>query len=257
MKKYWNLIQYALYVGVILSVTGLLMDFIIMPLYVRQDQVVTLPDTQGMMLEDAITLLKDKGFNPIEKEPKLTATLEPGHVYEQIPAPFSKVKKGRRVYLTPSLEESFITVPDIIGLSKRNASLFMERSGFKIDSIFYDYSDRIPDGAIIAQSLPSSIEAKRGTPVWVTVSLGNQPDNFKVPKLLGMSLSSAKEMVAKSGLIEGEINYRIDEELIPYTVLWQSLKAGTKLSERVSINLIVSINDVSEIPEPPDIEDEI
>jgi len=257
LKKYWNLIQYALYVGVILSVTGLLMDFIIMPLYVRQDQVVTLPDTQGMMLEDAITLLKDKGFNPIEKEPKLTATIESGHVYEQTPAPFSKVKKGRRVYLTPSLEESFITVPDIIGLSKRNASLFMERSGFKIDSIFYDYSNRIPDGAIIAQSLPPSIEAKRGTPVWVTVSLGNQPDNFKVPKLLGVSLSSAKEMVAKSGLTEGEINYRIDEELIPYTVLWQSLKAGTKLSERVSINLIVSITDVSEIPEPPDIEDEI
>ena len=257
MKKYWNLIQYALYVGVILGVTGLVMDFIIMPLYVRQGQVVTLPDTKGMMLEDAITLLKDKGFNPVEKEPKLTTTFEPGHIYEQNPAPFSKVKKGRRVYLTPSLEESFIAVPDIIGLSKRNASLFMERTGFKIDSIFYDYSDRIPDGAIIAQSLPPNIEAKRGTPVWVTVSLGNQPDNFKVPKLLGASLSSAIEMVAKSGLIEGKVNYRIDEELIPFTVLWQSLKAGTKLTERVSINLIVSITDVSQIPEPPDIEEEI
>ena len=243
--------------GVILGVIGLLMDFIIMPVYVRQGQVVTLPDTQGMELEDAITLLKDKGFNPVEKEPKLTTSIEPGHIYEQSPAPFSKVKKGRRVYLTPSLEEKFIVMPDIIGLSKRNASLSMERSGFKIDSIFYDYSDRIPDGAIIAQSLPPDIEAKRGTPVWVTVSLGNQPNNFKVPKLLGVSLSSAKELVAKSGLIEGEINYRIDEELIPFTVLWQSLKAGTKLTERASINLIVSITDVSQIPDPPDFEDEI
>jgi len=257
LKKYWNLIQYALYVGLILGVTGVLMDYVIMPLYVREGQVVTLPDTQGMLLEDAMSLLKDKGFNPVEKDPKLTTAFEPGRVYEQNPAPFSNVKRGRRVYLTPSLEEKFITVPDIIGLSKRNASLSMERSGFKIDSIFYDYSERIPDGAIIAQSLPPNIDAKRGTPVWVTVSLGSQPDIFRVPKLLGKSLASAKEMVAKSGLIEGETNFRIDANLIPFTVLWQSLKAGTILKERVSINLIVSITDVSEIPEPPEFEEEI
>jgi len=257
LKKYWNVIQYTLYVGVILSVFGLLMDFIIMPLYVRHGQIVTLPDTQGMPLEEAITLLKDRDFNPVEREPKLTSAFEPGLVYEQNPAPFSKVKKGRRVYLTPSLEERFITVPDIIGQSKRNASLSMERSGFKIDSIFYDYSERVPEGAIIAQSLPPKIEAKRGTPVWVTVSLGHQPDKFKVPKLLGKSLASAKEMVAKSGFIEGEIVYRIDEELIPYTVLWQSLRAGTLLKERLPIKLIVSITDVSQIPEPPETEEEI
>ncbi|MCH8928957.1 MAG: PASTA domain-containing protein [Candidatus Marinimicrobia bacterium] len=256
MKKYWNLIQYALYVGLILGVTGFLMDFIIMPLYVREGQVVTLPDTQGMLIEEAISLLKDKGFNPVEKAPKLTTTFEAGRVYEQNPAPLSRVKKGRRVYLTPSLEERYIAVPDIIGLSKRNASLSMERAGFRIDSIFYDYSNRIPDGAIIAQSLPPDIEAKRGTPIWVTVSLGNQPDNFKVPKLLGNSLASAKELVAKSGLIEGEITYRIDEDLIPFTVLWQSLKAGTMLKKRVRINLIVSITDVSLIPELPEFEEE-
>lgn len=256
MKKYWNLIQYALYVGLILGVTALLMDFIIMPLYVREGQVVTLPDTQGMLLEDAFSLLKDKGFNPVEKDPKLTTLYEPGRVYEQNPTPFSKVKKGRRVYLTPSLEEKFIIVPDIIGLSKRNASLSMERSGFKIDSIFYDYSKRIPDGAIISQSLPPNIEAKRGTPVWVTVSLGNQPDIFTVPNLLGKSLASAKELIAKSGLLEGEINYRIDEELIPFTVLWQSIKAGKILKERAHIKFIVSINDISEIPEPPEFEEE-
>ena len=132
----------------------------------------------------------------------------------------------------------------------------MERSGFKIDSIFYDYSKRIPDGAIISQSLPPNIEAKRGTPVWVTVSLGNQPDIFTVPNLLGKSLASAKELIAKSGLLEGEINYRIDEELIPFTVLWQSLKAGKILKERAHIKFIVSINDISEIPEPPEFEEE-
>ncbi len=114
MKKYWNVLQYIFYAGLILGVIGLIMDFFIMPAYVRHGQVVMLPDTQGMVMEDAATLLENRGFIPIEKEPKITTAFEPGRVYEQNPPPFSKVKRGRRVYLTPTLEERLLVVPDIV-----------------------------------------------------------------------------------------------------------------------------------------------
>ena len=228
----------------------MIMDFFVMPAYVRHGQVVTLPDTQGMVIEDAFKLLESRGFIPIEKEPKITTVFDPGRVYEQNPSPFSKVKRGRRVYLTPTLEERLLVVPDIIGLSQRNAKLRIERSGFKIDSVFFDYSEKILEGAVIAQSLPPNIEAKRGTPVWLTVSLGGQPDHFKVPELRGKSLKTAKKMIAKAGLKDGEVSYRLGEDLIPYTVLWQSVKPGTRLNERLPVDLIVSITDLDQIPEP-------
>ena len=250
MKKYWNLLQYIFYTGLILGVIGIIMDFFVMPAYVRHGQVVILPDTQGMVMEDAAKLLESRGFIPIEKEPKITAAFEPGRVYEQNPRPFSRVKKGRRVYLTPTLEEQLLIVPDIIGLSQRNAKLKIDRSGFKIDSVFFDYSEKILEGAVIAQSLPPNIEAKRGTPIWLTVSLGGQPDHFRVPELRGKSLKRAKEMIAKAGLMDGKISYKLGEDLIPYTVLWQSVKPGTRLNKRLPVDLIVSITELDQIPEP-------
>ena len=257
MKKYWNLIQYLFYIGLILTVVGAIMDFIVMPIYIRYGQEITLPDTQGMEVEEAAKLLKNRGFKVITKDPKFTTALDPGHVYEQTPVPLSKVKIGRRVYLTPSLEERLLTVPDIIGLSKRNAYLIIERTGFKIDSIFYDFSNKIFEGAVIAQSIPANLEAKRGTPIWITVSLGPQPDIFTVPKLRGKSLANAKELIIKAGLKEGIISYRLEEDRLPFTIIWQSISPGTKLKERVAIELIVSITDIEQIPDPPEEKEEL
>ena len=257
MKKYWSLIQYLFYVGLILTVVGLIMDFIVMPIYVRSGEAVILPDTEGMLLGEAITLLENRGFKVIEKGPKFTTSIEPDRVYEQTPAPHSEVKKGRRVYLTPSLEERLLIVPDIIGLSQRNAYLKIERAGFKIDSIYFDYSNKILERAVIAQSIPANLEAKRGTPIWIIVSLGRQPDNFIVPYLKGKSLTNAKELIAKAGLKDGSISYRLEEDLIPFTILWQSINPGNKLKERKAIELIVSITNTDQIPDPPEIKDEL
>ena len=233
------------------------MDFIVMPIYVRYGQEIILPDTQGMEIEEAAKLLESRGFKVVEKDPKFTTALKPGHVYEQTPAPLSKVKKGRRVYLTPSLEERLLTVPDIIGLSQRNAYLKIERTGFKIDSIFYDFSNKILEGAVIAQSIPAKLEAKRGTPIWITVSLGSQPNIFSVPNLRDKSLVNAKDLIVKAGLKEGNISYSLDEDLIPFTIIWQSINPGTKLKKRVSIDLIVSITDIDQIPDPPEEKEEL
>ena len=233
------------------------MDFIVMPFYVRYGQEITLPDTKGMEVGEAAKLLENRGFKVITKDPKFTTALEPGHVYEQTPAPLSKVKSGRRVYLTPSLEERLLTVPDIIGLSQRNAYLKIERTGFKIDSIFYDFSNKILEGAVIAQSIPANLEAKRGTPIWITVSLGPQPDDFTVPKLRGKSLANAKELIVKAGLKEGNISYRLEEDRLPFTIIWQSINPGTKLKERTAIELIVSITDIEQIPDPPEEKEEL
>ena len=228
------------------------MDFIVMPIYVRYGQEIILPDTEGMVIEDAAKLLESRGFKVIEKDPKFTTAFNPGRVYEQTPAPLSKVKKGRRVYLTPSLEELLLTVPDIIGLSQRNAYLKIERTGFKIDSIFYDFSNKILEGAVIAQSIPAKLEAKRGTPIWITVSLGPQPNIFSVPNLRNKSLVNAKALIVKAGLKEGNVSFRLEKDLIPFTVIWQSINPGTKLKERVTIDLIISITDIDQIADPPE-----
>ena len=57
----------------------------------------------------------------------------------------------------------------------------------------------------------------------------------------------AKKQITKSKLMLGKISYQQNEDLVPYTVLDQSIIPGTVLEEPTKINLVVSILDLQDI----------
>ena len=73
------------------------------------------------------------------------------------------------------------------------------------------------------------------------------PNFFQVPNLIGLSINQAKELLYKSRLIVGKISYHQDQDLVPYTVLDQSIKDGTVLDKSTTINLVVSVLDIQDI----------
>ena len=73
------------------------------------------------------------------------------------------------------------------------------------------------------------------------------PNFFQVPNLIGLSINQAKELLFKSRLIIGKISYHQDQDLVPYTVLDQSIKDGTVLDKSTTINLVVSVLDIQDI----------
>ena len=77
--------------------------------------------------------------------------------------------------------------------------------------------------------------------------MGLPPDFYQVPQLFGLSLNKAKKQITKSKLMLGKISYQQNEDLVPYTVLDQSIIPGTVLEEPTKINLVVSILDLQDI----------
>jgi len=73
------------------------------------------------------------------------------------------------------------------------------------------------------------------------------PNFFQVPNLFGLSKKKAIEDIEKSGFIIGKIFYRQNEDLIPYTVLDQSIAAETVLEKPTKIDLTVSVLDMQDI----------
>ena len=65
--------------------------------------------------------------------------------------------------------------------------------------------------------------------------------------MIGLSINQAKELLFKSRLIIGKISYHQDQDLVPYTVLDQSIKDGTVLDKSTTINLVVSVLDIQDI----------
>ena len=81
----------------------------------------------------------------------------------------------------------------------------------------------------------------------ITTSLGVPPNFFQIPNVFGLSKKKAVNELEKSGFKLGKIYYRQNEDLIPFTVLDQSVLPGTVLEEPSAVDLTISVLDMQDI----------
>ena len=60
-------------------------------------------------------------------------------------------------------------------------------------------------------------------------------------------MKKAKEELTRARLKVGKISYKQNEDLVPYTVLDQSIAPGTVLDQTTKVDLVVSILDLQDI----------
>jgi eukaryotic-like serine/threonine-protein kinase len=218
----------------------LLMDFVIMPLYTKHNWEYELPDVTDRPVTEAIEILDSCGFVPLIKDSVYDEKFSPGSVIQQNPLPFSKVKSGRRVYLIISIGEKPIYVPALIGLTPQDAEFRLREQELNLNQVFYEFSDFYPRGVVISQSLPAGEVAQKNQRVNITVSLGVAPTSFEIPNLVGKSLETAEKELEAIGVKITKVKYSYRPQLVPGTILNQSLEAGTNAAKVESISLLVS-----------------
>ncbi len=232
----------------ICSVLGfIVINSFILPGYTQHDKSRYLMDIRGNAVENALAQLKLEGFNGIVADSRYSNTVEPGTVLDQYPVPNTKVKPGRTIRLTIAQPEKMVLVPNLIGHSQRSAELELQQVGLEIDTIFQEFNPDYPSGTVAWQYPKGGDNLQKGFGVQVTLSLGNPPNFYEVPDLFGLSLSKARERLEAARLKVGKISYRQNEDLIPYTVLGQSIAAETVLDRAFAIDLTVSVLDIQDI----------
>lgn len=227
---------------ILFFVVYLLFDLIIMPAYTRHGQKITVPDLTSMFYEDARDNLHRLDLKIIEEAKKFDTNNQfpIGVVMAQNPAPHTEVKKGRRIYVIVSKGEPVIEMPDLVHRSERNAIFTLEKLGLTVGNVEYEHSEIFHTGEIAGQSIPVSAEIKQGTVVNIIVSLGQFPDRFIVPELIGKSLNDAKKIILQSGLTLGEVSFQNEQDLLPGTVIYQAPAANLEVAQRDTIHLLVS-----------------
>ena len=226
--------------AVLLIVFYVLMDKVVMPAYTRHGQAIDVPDVTNMTFETARSVLEEHKLKAVKGGERYDSRVPPGYVLFQEPSAGSKVKTGRRIYLTLSKGERTIAMPNLVGGSERDAVFKLNSMGLSVDSVDYDYSSYYPDGVVADQSIPPGTEIPVGTKVRLTVSLGPMPTEFIVPNVVGKSLDEARKAIKKAGLTVGHVVYQESDELLPDTVIEQSLEPGTKVSAGDTLDLVVS-----------------
>ncbi len=249
IRKQWQEIDWvriAKVLGIfvlVLFIIYLLFDKIIMPAYTRHGQVIEVPDLTNLLYEDAREVLDRLDLKIVEEAKKFDNNNEfpIGVVMSQNPRPLSSVKKGRRIYVIVSKGEPTVEMPKLLGGSERNAIFQIEQLGLAFGEIRYEHSDFNPvKGTVIDQSIPVGREVKLGSVINIVVSLGQSPDRFIVPNVIGRSLKEAKKMIIEAGLSVGAVYYRDRSDLLPETVFEQFPEAEQEISQGDSLHLVVS-----------------
>ena len=216
------------------------MDYLLLPSYVGYNNEHYLPDIRGDFIEKANYDLKMLGFNTEIIISPYDISNTPSTVLKMFPRAFTKVKEGRTIKLTVAGKEENVTIPNLINKTLRNALLEISRLGLGKDTIIYEYDNLISSGSITFQLHKEGKVVRSSTKITLRVSNGDPPDYYIVPDIMNLSLNKGKEMIHKSGLRIGKIDYEYQPELLNNTIIDQSMTAGLRVSFPASLNLIVS-----------------
>jgi len=242
-----KIIQFLIAFGIVSLALILIFDWFIMPSYVRQDKTLIVTDITGKNLNRALIELETEGYKGVVYDTVYTADVNPQTVVDQYPVAGAKVKPGRTIRLKISRSEKLIIVPNLVGQSRRSVEISLQQIGLRIDTVYTEFNPDYPKGTVAWQFPKSGDHIKKGMGLQITVSQGLPPDFFQVPQLFGMSMQNAKDLLTKARLKVGKISYQQNEDLVPYTVLDQSIAPGTVLNQTIQVDLVVSILDLKDI----------
>ncbi len=247
MRKFkkWRLAHRHAIVGglvtvIVLVVWMLFMDWIVMPVYTKHGREEELPDITEHSFDEAKDILESGGFKIIKDREKSDSNYPKGTVIFQNPQPYAKVKKGRRIYVTVSSGEKAVTVPQIVGASERDAAFILSHAGLVLGRVSYEFNDYYPTGVVCDQSVPADVEVGAKTLVDLTVSRGALPSRFVVPNVVGKNIETAKKILWEAGLEVGGIENQNQTDLVPGTVLSQSVAPGTEVTRGRAVGLTIS-----------------
>tara|TARA_X000000368_G_scaffold21687_1_gene16880 strand:- start:1225 stop:1944 length:720 start_codon:yes stop_codon:yes gene_type:complete len=228
----------------IFVLTGILVliafNFVLMPLYINARNIVVIPDLEGLTLEEANQLSKSEGIEVVVADTIFTNDLNPNIVLEQFPSSGKEVKLGRSIKVKITQFNQKIVVPSLLGKTLRAAEIQLDQEGIELDSIYYSFSSKYPKGIVSWQSPTENDSIRKGFGVRIEVSNGLAPNDLvDVPDFQGIFLNEALKIIQEKGFFEGKIQYIENKKFLPNTVLNQSPKEGTKVSQGSKINLVI------------------
>lgn len=202
---------------------------------------VTVPDVKGMSYSEAKEVLEAKGLK-IEKadEPIASQKIEKGKIVSQTPSKNSKVKKGRTVRVILSAGNTELKVPDLKGLSYKEAKTLLSEMGLQISKGDEVDSDSVAEGLIASQYPSAKTKVDKGDIITVNISKGKK--DAVIPKLVGTTFTSesdVSDILSKYGYKLGKVSYEESYET-PGTIIKQSPDAGTTAEKRTSVDIVIS-----------------
>ncbi|HRP55565.1 PASTA domain-containing protein [Agriterribacter sp.] len=167
------------------------------------------PDVGNKNINEATALLNKQGFEVWVQDSVYHDTLAPLAVVKQFPEPDASVKVNRVVYLTVNRAvPPVIEMPNLVGMSFRNAELELKARGLKLGDT--TYTPDIAKNAVLDQSVDNKTikpgtKITMGSVVSLVLGAGIGSIEMPVPDLFGMNYEEAVTLLEANGIIPGSV----------------------------------------------------
>ena len=220
-----------------LCVVLIWLTFRMLDKYTRHDKVYTMPDFVGQDYRE-VKREYGKDFHFILIDSVYPKGQQPGSIYQQDPLPGSKIKKGRNVYaIIVAVTPEKTVMPNLKGISLREAIGRLESSGLEVDHldyVNYSYKNNVVEQYYQGQPIAEGTELVKGSKIVLSVGIGDDKSNVKVPNLIGKSAEEAKRLLNLASLNLGKESWE-DRDSLQYMCIRRmspgpssgSVKAGT------------------------------
>lgn len=222
---------------IVVLISLVLIDQIALPWIVSTSMTVRVPNVVGKSVSTAQNLLQERGLQVKDLRYQHSTDLPPGVVMSQLPYPGATVKEGRRIYLTVSKGLETVAVPRLIGLTIRDARLALARAGLQLGTISIVSDENVPADAIAWQSAPAGSSVAAESTIAVGVSNGG---TLRVPSLIGLSLSEARQVLTPLGITIGTVSERPTQAFASGTIIDHQPPADSALAPGNSVSVTLA-----------------
>ena len=179
--------------------------------YTRHGQSLTLPNLKGLPMSEAEEVLNQKNLRYIITDTVFVDNMPKLAVVEQNPAPNSKVKEGRIIYLSINSDaRATVLMPNLINASLPYAQTVLSTLGLNLGEV--SYRPDIAQNAVLDQvwrgsSIQPNTKIPKGASIDLVVGDGSGGALVAIPNLKGLSLIDAQNVLKASMLNLGAVLY--------------------------------------------------
>ncbi len=171
----------------------------------QHNRVLAVPDFSNMTVEEAEAAAAQAGVRVEVSDSVFVKRMRKGAVRDQNPTPGSEVKEGRRILLTiNALNSKKVTMPDLVGLSMRQALAELQSRGLVLGRLIY-VNDLATNNVL--KQLQGNVEIEPGrsieTDTVIDLVVGLNPKTEAttyVPSVVGKKYLTAVDAVHKQSL---------------------------------------------------------
>ncbi len=207
-KRYPWVLHLLIMLGV--SLVVLIVAFQIIRIYARQGQEYELPDMVG---HNVAELLAD---NPIELDVVVMDSIfrpgqEGGLILTQDPKGGTKVKKGRKLYITmTAYTPEDAVLPELVGLTVRQAVSELSAAGLQAGKLKFvedPYKNNVIEQTCKGKTVYAGQQIERGSMIDLLVGLGDGSGRSVVPFVLGRTSDRARRDILSASLNVGHEHF--------------------------------------------------